>query len=282
MSLKKITSLLGLNNILNPSEIVSGIKKASPFLSKFINKGVAQGYGTGAIISFLSDLNKKGRLDPNEAPAISAEKKRAEQERAPEKALTSAATMASAYGIGSLMGGDEEEQVSESVQIPQGKEQVTLDANVQPQQQQPQQQEQAQQQAMQQQAMQQQPMQPPPQQQEQPQEAFGRQESLALDAINTFQDLAQIDPVVAMKIREGLSKGLSSHDIEAALKRSKVLGTKTMMLERKLGKPISWVIDYIQNKPEGMQSQGRSSTSQEHDLSFLSALKEASRIADKG
>jgi hypothetical protein len=54
-----------------------------------------------------------------------------------------------------------------------------------------------------------------------------------------------------------LQKGLSPNEIEVALKRSKILGGRTMMVERKLGKPISWIINYIQERPSDMQTSPR-------------------------
>jgi len=224
VSLKKIASLLGLENIVDPETITQGIKKSSPFLSKFINKSVAQGFGTGAIISFLSDLNKKGRLDERIPPSVAASEKRSEQERAPERALTSAVA-ATPFG---LMMGDNRDLAKQEPQ------QASQTIDVEP----------LQQQSVSQEA--------------QAQEELGteRQAATALGEITSLEDLARIDQAVAQKVGEGLQRGLTAHDIDASLKRSRILGPRAMMVERKLGKPIAWIIDYISNRPQEDRQQG--------------------------
>lgn len=227
---KKISSLLSLIGVLPEGDLKKGLTKASPYVKKAFANAGKYGFGTGATMLALKNFfgSEGVEYDPKERPDEATFRKQMATDRdfsRRAKMLGSAAALAipasrmAALGRTLAQGGREEdleeERTPETIEI-------------QPEEAQAQQQQQV--------------------QQESP--GVARQAATALGQITSLEDLARLDPAVAQKVGEGLQRGLEVSDIEGALKRSRILGPRTMMIERKLGKPISWIIDYITNRPE--------------------------------
>jgi hypothetical protein len=216
----KILSLLALDKVLPSSSIVKGISKNSPFLKKFFSKSAEAGIGRGAALAFLSTHFGGSKVEPEEGerPDETAQRMERRERDMPLRVAKDVTQIGALAGVGGMLSGlGKDSEPQEDEQMPQ---QEPLEAPQEP-------------------------------------KTFSRTQSMALDEITSLKDLARIDDIVAKKVVEGLQKGLSPNEIEVALKRSKILGGRTMMVERKLGKPISWIINYIQERPSDMQTSPR-------------------------
>jgi len=221
----KILSLLALDKVLPSSSIIKGISKSSPFLKKFFANSENAGIGRGAAVGFLTSKfgGKKVIPEEGERPEETSERMAKKERELPIRLAKEGAQIGGLAALGGLLSGESSQEPEQQIETPEQQE-----------------------------------AQQPISQEEQAQEELGteRQAATALGEITSLEDLARIDRAVAQKVGEGLQRGLTAHDIDASLKRSRILGPRTMMVERKLGKPIAWIIDYISNRPQEDRQQG--------------------------
>lgn len=211
---------MALDKILPSSSLVKGISKNSPFLKKFFSKSTEAGIGRGAALAFLSTHFGGSKVEPEEGerPDETAQRMERRERDTPLRVAKDVTQVGALAGVGGMLSGLGQDST------PQEDEQM----------------------------LQQEPLEAV----EEP-KTFSRTQSTDLDGITSLKDLARVDDIVANKVAEGLQKGLSPNEIEVALKKSKILGGRTMMVERRLGKPISWIINYIKERPSDMQPSPR-------------------------
>ena len=231
----KILSLLGLSGVISPDILKKGITKLSPQLNKFFKASEANGYSAAAAISFLNSEFGGQKVQPEgtERPDETAARENERQAKTPHRLAKEAGKIAVTTALYAplIRAG------AGMAQSALGK--VGAGAGI----------------AAAQGAMQ--GGEPETQSQEQidPQ-AQGREQSSFRSALSSISDLAQIDEVVASAIEKNLANGMNARQVEAQLKASKSLLPRTLKVEKVIGKPISWIIDFITQRPEeDMQQQ---------------------------
>ena len=263
----KILSLLGLSGVISPDILKKGITKLSPQLNKFFKASEANGYSAAAAISFLNSEFGGQKVQPEgtERPDETAARENERQAKTPHRLAKEAGKIAvttALYapliraGAGMAQSALGKVGAGAGIAAAQG---AMQGGEPEPE---PQAQEQ---------------MQPQSQEQIDPQ-AQGREQSSFRSALSSISDLAQIDEVVASAIEKNLANGMNARQVEAQLKASKSLLPRTLKVEKVIGKPISWIIDFITQRPEeDMQQQP-----QEQSASGLDAgLAEIMRLLGK-
>ena len=239
----KILSLLGLSGVISPDILKKGITKLSPQLNKFFKASEANGYSAAAAISFLNSEFGGQKVQPEgtERPDETAARENQRQAKTPHRLAKEAGKIAVTTALyAPLIRAGAGMAQSALGKVGAGAGIAAAQGAMQGGEPEPQAQEQ---------------MQPQSQEQIDPQ-AQGREQSSFRSALSSISDLAQIDEVVASAIEKNLASGMNARQVEAQLKASKSLLPRTLKVEKIIGKPISWIIDFITQRPEeDMQQQ---------------------------